>query len=1016
MGILGNEIPKTIKRELVHAILQRTQDMDISQFMPEADPQNQVTYEDVEEILNIPYVNRAEYPLAMDIFNPKDTGDSELPVMVLIHGGGFTLGDRRISRPFGRLLAHRGYLVFSLEYRLAPRFSISQALDDVCAGLDLVGQRLVDFNVDFSRVFLAAESAGAFLAAYVSAMYGSEKLEKAIGYKASRVRFKAIGLMSGILYTGRNDPCGWMLSEQLYGSKRDDPNFLQFMNPEHPEIINNLPPVFLTTSSGDFVSNYTFLFHKALKEKGKATHMIAYADDSLMHAFNVLQPYHPKSLEALDKMLQWFDEQAAAEVQKNRGSAAAEKKRRQLEERIADGSINDQKMWKYVKECNSIDDAHLDAVAVIDCTREYTYRQMFTEWERYARVFSALDICSSNHSRAAICGTISAEPLFSFYALNMTGVTVSMLSYPDFLPSGSWKASLKKEKITDLIISDMMVTPQLWRELQAAKEELGLRNIILLHSLMGGAAVGPAELIYDEFNYHALRRMPGTVFMGDLLEQYKDTPIRYSRGQGDSIAIITHTSGTTKGIRKPLPYTDKAVNIKTSLQKNNFHLLTKGSSRRKQLRILLQFDFSSYLIMCALTNGFLANGDIVILTGFGFFHPKFIKAVDYYNSSILNASGFMIDKWIERTDLDDLNLSSLKMVMAGGSYIPPEKVKKYNEWFRAHGCECGITRGYGMSEAGAATIALPAGSEEDILGYPSNKNDFMIQDENDGQFYTLDDGPRTGTMFIASDTLCCNELDGEKLFNFTVINGRNYLCSNDMIRYNENGSFSYVGRADKYFVNNDGVKFDSGLVDIQMSAQPAINMCAVVPILEKRIHDTVPVLYVVPNNKGAQAPEEIRKAFVDVYITSKKIDDSVLPVQFVIVDSIPCNSNGKIDIYRITRDRLNGDAYDIVPVRQDGVLTDIQIRHVDQVSSITAGTVPEGMDGNSAFDLFGLFNTVPTENPPKKLFGSIKVPEALAGLVTEEKINELSSKMMIPMMKLAGRLYGSRDFDHDIEE
>lgn len=1015
MSIMRNKLPKTLKRELVRAMLERSQGMDMSGLMPEAEKLNKIKYDDVEETLNIPYVNREEVPLAMDLFRPKDTGKQELPVIVLIHGGGFTIGDRKISRPFGRLLAHKGYLVFSVEYRLAPRATIAQELDDVCAGLDLVGKMLVDYEVDYNRIFMAAESAGAYLAAYVAAMHGSEKLQKAIGYRASRLNFKALGLMCGIFYTNRNDPCGWLLSEQIYGEKRTDSEFLQYMDPENPEIIDNLPPIFFTTSSGDFVSNYTFLFHEAMKKKGKECHIIYYEDDDLGHAYNVLQPYHPKSMESLEKMLVWFDEQAALEVERSKPSPAAKKNRKKLEERMADGSINNQKLWKYVKECNSVDEAHLNATAVIDCTREYTYREMFGEWERYARVFSGLGICSSNHSRAAICGAICAEPLFSFYALNMTGVTVSMLSYPDFLPTGNWKGILKKEKITDLIISDMMVTPQLWRELEAAREELGLRNIILLHSLLGGPSVGPAELIFDEFNYHALKRLPGTVFMGDLLDKYKDTPIRYSRTAGDAIAVITHTSGTTKGIRKPLPYTDRAVNIKTTKQKNDMRLLSKGSNS-KQLRVALEFDFSSYLILCGLANGSLANGETVVLTAFGFLHPKYIKAVDYYNVNMLNASGFMIDKWMERTDLDDLDLSSVKLILIGGSYMAPEKVQRYEEFFKAHGYKHDVIRGYGMSEAGSAQIIVPPGCKEDILGYPGNKDDFMILDENDGEFHTLDEGPRTGIMYVASDSLCCNELDGEVLFDFTVINGRNFLCTNDMIRLNENGSLAYAGRSDKYFANNEGVQFDSGIVDVQMAAHPAVNMCAVVPILEKRIHDTVPVLYVVPMEKGAKAAEEIRKAFVDVYVTKKKIPESNLPVQFVIVDSIPCNSNGKIDVFRITRDRLKGQAYNLLPVREDGELVDIKTEFIDQLNSINAA-VPEGMDGNSAFDLFDLLNAPPKQEPAdgKSGFGLIG---GLSGMFGGDggQMPQIPDSIMKPLMKLAGRLYGSKDIGHDIEE
>ena len=645
-------------------------------------------------------------------------------------------------------------------------------------------------------------------------------------------------------------------------------------------------------------------------------------------------------------------------------------KLKKIEERVKDGSINRQKIWKYVQEWNSVDDEHLDATAIIDCAREYTYREMFDEWKRYARAFSGLGICSSNGSRAAVCGSICAEPLFAFYALNMTGVTVSMLSYPDFLPSGNWKATLKKEKITDLIISDILVTPQLFRDIEKEKDELGLRNVILLHSRLGGAAVGPAELVYNEFNHHTLKRMSGTVFMDELIESYKDTPVRYSRTKGSDIAVITHTSGTTKGIRKPLPYTDEAVNIKTTRQKDNLSRMVQGGGSDAQIRVPLEFDYSSYLVLCGLANGFLSNGDTIVLTCFGFLHPKFIRAVDYYDCSILNASGFMIDKWIERKDLDDLDLSSVKMILIGGSYMSPEKVTRYEKFFEEHGYKGVVIRGYGMSEAGSAQIMVPPGNKEDILGYPGNKDDFMIQDEDDGKFYTLDEGPRTGVMYVASDSLCCNELDGEVLFDFTVINGKNFLCTNDLIRLNENGSLSYAGRSDKYFANNEGVQFDSGIVDVHMAAHPAINMCAVVPVFEKRIHDTVPVLYVVPGEKGPGAEERIREAFVDVYVKKKKIADSNLPVQFVIVNSIPCNSNGKIDIFRITRDRLKGKAYNIHPVRENGELTDIKIELAEQLSSITGGALPEGMEGNSAFDLMDVFSGSPSGEPAMPAFVS----------------------------------------------
>ena len=155
-------------------------------------------YEDVEDTLNVAYVNRDEVALCMDVFKPKVAAGAELPVIVDIHGGGLFMGDRGLNRPFCRLLAHKGYLVFSLEYRLAPKADLGQQLDDVCAGMDQVGRMLVDYDVDFSRVFLVADSAGAYLAAYVSAIHGSRKLQNAIGYKPSKMVYAAVGFISGM--------------------------------------------------------------------------------------------------------------------------------------------------------------------------------------------------------------------------------------------------------------------------------------------------------------------------------------------------------------------------------------------------------------------------------------------------------------------------------------------------------------------------------------------------------------------------------------------------------------------------------------------------------------------------------------------------------------------------------------------------------------------------------------------------------------------------------------------------
>ena len=317
-------IVHTIQKELFRVALENFQTMGIHHAIDinASDAGNKELPFKGEETLNQPYMNRQEVALAMDVFKPVTEEGRELPVIVTIHGGGLVMGDRKISRNFNRILAGHGYLVFSVEYRLAPRANCAQQLDDVCAGMDLIGRELVNYDVDFSRIFLIADSAGAYLATYVTAMRGSEKLQEAIGYKPSKMVFKAVGLICGMFYTQKPDLIGLLLSEQFYGEKENSDEFMKYMDPENPEILDNLPPAYLVTSRGDFLNNYTLMFHDAMKKSGKRTHLLYYGDKKFTHSFVTAHPNDEKSEDAINKMLTWFEEEADFARQQSAGRKA----------------------------------------------------------------------------------------------------------------------------------------------------------------------------------------------------------------------------------------------------------------------------------------------------------------------------------------------------------------------------------------------------------------------------------------------------------------------------------------------------------------------------------------------------------------------------------------------------------------------------------------------------------------------------------------------------------------------
>jgi acetyl esterase len=98
-----------------------------------------------------------------DVWRPQD-GAGRLPIVFYVHGGGFRFLSKDTHWIMALAFARRGYLVFNVGYRLAPRHPFPAAVEDVCAGFCHCLARAAEWGGDPTRVVVAGESAGANLA------------------------------------------------------------------------------------------------------------------------------------------------------------------------------------------------------------------------------------------------------------------------------------------------------------------------------------------------------------------------------------------------------------------------------------------------------------------------------------------------------------------------------------------------------------------------------------------------------------------------------------------------------------------------------------------------------------------------------------------------------------------------------------------------------------------------------------------------------------------------------------
>lgn len=102
----------------------------------------------------------------VDVVEPSGAGPH--PVVVYIHGGGFCVNRSRDYRNVAFRFAQAGFVVFNVDYRLAPEAPFPAAFDDCVAAVRWVAANAHLYDGDPSRLAVAGDSAGANLCAAVA--------------------------------------------------------------------------------------------------------------------------------------------------------------------------------------------------------------------------------------------------------------------------------------------------------------------------------------------------------------------------------------------------------------------------------------------------------------------------------------------------------------------------------------------------------------------------------------------------------------------------------------------------------------------------------------------------------------------------------------------------------------------------------------------------------------------------------------------------------------------------------
>lgn len=99
----------------------------------------------------------AQERLKLDVYYPE--GKKDCPVIVWFHGGGLEGGNKQIPQK----LKDKGYVVIGANYRLLPKVTIKETIDDAAEAVAWAFRHAQEYGGDVKKMVITGHSAGGYL-------------------------------------------------------------------------------------------------------------------------------------------------------------------------------------------------------------------------------------------------------------------------------------------------------------------------------------------------------------------------------------------------------------------------------------------------------------------------------------------------------------------------------------------------------------------------------------------------------------------------------------------------------------------------------------------------------------------------------------------------------------------------------------------------------------------------------------------------------------------------------------
>jgi acetyl esterase/lipase len=183
--------------------------------------------------------------LTMDIYSPSQK-EGLFPAIIYVHGGGWYSGDKTTGAGQDDIhsLVQKGYLVASIDYRLAPRYQFPAQIEDLKCAVRFLRANAALYKIDPAHIGVFGDSAGGHLAALLGTSEDCDWPDNSPITGCQSARVQAVVEMFGPVDLTRHfERERSLLIEHVFGTS----------DPESETIIRASPVTYVTNNDPPFL-------------------------------------------------------------------------------------------------------------------------------------------------------------------------------------------------------------------------------------------------------------------------------------------------------------------------------------------------------------------------------------------------------------------------------------------------------------------------------------------------------------------------------------------------------------------------------------------------------------------------------------------------------------------------------------------------------------------------------------------------------------------------------------------